>query len=287
MKINSIIILLLALFWFATAAYSQQDNIPVFTEDDLKRYEKTYDKNRSDVSSGVQNKVITAPLPEKSDVQKPKSYTIPYIPFEGSARRIIIPVTINGSVTAKMAVDTGSPGMIIFDSLAKKLGIFENDDAKLLSYAGGIGGVVPVILTIIDKAQVGEIEDHFIPTTIIQSSLSEAFEGLVGMDFMANYSVKIDMKKHVVVFEEIPVTTNMPAGHDEIWWRSNFHDFAAMRSAWKKYKDSLNPEHFTDPRKFKTLKEFAEREYREADDLFNKLNGYAIRHSVPMRWRKY
>ncbi|OGW25417.1 MAG: hypothetical protein A2X59_04845 [Nitrospirae bacterium GWC2_42_7] len=291
MKIN-LVIVLLVLFLFPTAAYSQQDNITVFTEEDLKKYEKPYDNNRSSGASGGQtdqnraNEMIVDPLIERSDVNKSKSYTVPYIPFEGSARRIIIPVTINGSVTAKMAVDTGSPGMLIFDSLAKKLGIFESDDAKLLSYAGGIGGVVPAVLTIIDKVQVGELEDHFIPTTITPS-ISEAFEGLVGMDFMANFSVKIDTRKHVVVFEELPASANMPAGHDEVWWRSNFHNFAAMRSEWKNYRDSLKPEYFTDPRKYNTLKEFAYRQYKDADDLFNKLNGYAIRHSVPMRWRKY
>lgn len=292
MKSISLAIILLLMSLCTTEVYSEQDNIPVFTEQDLKRYEKTYDKNRSAVSSGVQinkssaNEQIVVPLTEKSDAQKPNKYTIPYIPFEGSARRIIIPVKINGSVTAKMAVDTGSPGMIIFDNLAKKLGIFESDDAKLLSYAGGIGGVVPVILTIIDKVQVGEAEDHFIPT-IITSPISEAFEGLVGMDFMANFSVNIDTKKHVVILEELPVSENMPAGHDETWWRNNFHDFAEMRSEWKKYRYSLNSQQITDERKLNWLKEFADREYKEADNLFNKLNGYAIRNSVPMQWREF
>lgn len=50
-------------------------------------------------------------------------YKIPFTAYEGSARRIIVPVTINSTVTAQLAIDTGSPGMIISEGLAKKTGI--------------------------------------------------------------------------------------------------------------------------------------------------------------------
>jgi len=82
-----------------------------------------------------------------------KMIEVPYTAFEGSSRRVIIPVQLNGSITAKMALDTGSPGMIIFDRLANRLGLFEKDDGKLLTYSAGIGGETPSILTIIDSVQ--------------------------------------------------------------------------------------------------------------------------------------
>ena len=114
--------------------------------------------------------------------------------------------------------------MIIFDRLANRLGIFEKDDAKLLTYSAGIGGEAPSILTIVDSVQVGGAEDNFIPTVIV-ASLSGSFDGLIGMDFMANYAIRIDTAKHVVVFEELPDRQNMPGGHDETWWRSNLREF--------------------------------------------------------------
>ena len=265
-----------------------QETVPVFTEQDLERYKRSQDmdkpveKNSSpDVTYDENNSLSDF----KGDKQKPIKYEIPYIAYEGASRRIIIHVKFNGSVTALMALDTGSPGMIISDRLANRLGLFEKDDGKLMTFAAGIGGSVPATLTIVDTVQADKAEDHFIPTIITQS-ISEAFEGLIGMDFMANYSIKIDTRKHVVILEELPKKPNMPAGHDEIWWRSNFRSFALMRAEWKNFRESLDAQK-GDVKKLQELKKFAERQYKEADKLFNKLNGYAIRNLVPMHWREF
>ncbi len=260
----------------------------IFTEEDLERYKKPSDNkiNPGKPAAVAPASSIKAPAPaDRIEAQELKKYELAYIPLEGSSRRIIIPVTFNGSVTARMALDTGSPGMLISERLAYKLGLFEQDAGRLLTLAGGIGGVTPAIITVIDTVQVAGATDQFIPT-VITASLSSAFDGLIGMDFMANYSITIDTRKHVVVFTELPPKPNMPAGHDEFWWRSNFRDFAAMRASWKRYREDLEKQK-TDLKNLKELKAFAERQHKEADKLFEKLNGYAIRNSVPMPWREY
>lgn len=264
-----------------------QERVPVFTEQDLEKYrgpdtDKPAERPLQTDDTAHENSFSSFADSEK---QKTKRYEIPYKAYEGTARRVIINVKLNGSVTAPMALDTGSPGMIISDRLANRLGLFEKDDGRLMTFAAGIGGTVPATLTIIDTVQVDKAEDHFIPTIITQS-ISEAFEGLIGMDFMANYSVKIDTRKHVVILEELPKRPDMPAGHDEIWWRGNFRIFAMMRSEWKKYRENLDMQK-GDAKKIQELKKFADRQYKEADKLFNKLNGYAIRNSVPMHWREF
>jgi hypothetical protein len=64
-----------------------------------------------------------------------------------------------------------------------------------MTYSAGIGGETPSILTIVDSVQVGRAEDNFIPTEIV-ASLTDSFDGLIGMDFMANYTIRIDATKH-------------------------------------------------------------------------------------------
>jgi len=258
---------------------------PTFSDQDLERYQKPSERR-------TLPDVRPAPAPltrdrsaAKDRQQSLKKIEVPYTAFEGSSRRVIVPVQLNGSVTANMALDTGSPGMIIFDRLANKLGIFEKDDAKLLTYSAGIGGAAPSILAIVDTVQVGGAEDTFIPTEIL-ASLTDAFDGVIGMDFMANYSIRIDTTKHMVVFEEIPDRQNTPGGHDETWWRGNFTSFASRRAEWKQFRAGLNAQKM-DPDRLERLKRFADRQYREADRLFTKLNNYAITHSVPMHWRQY
>lgn len=214
-----------------------------------------------------------------------KRIEIKYKAYEGSARRIIIPVTFNGSVTVPMLLDTGAPGLVISPKLANKLGLFSNDDGKLLTMAGGIGGSVPAVLTIIDTASVAEAKDTFIPATIT-SSISGSFEGLVGMDFLANFSISIDTRKHILVLQERAPDKNEPAGHDQTWWRINFRQFANMRSGWLRYRDYIK-KRVSGQSDMERLLKFANFQYKQADKLFRKLEQYAGYNSVPTHWRKY
>lgn len=205
------------------------------------------------------------------------SYEVPFEAYEGSAQRVIVSVTFNNTVTAPLILDTGAPGLVISSQLAEKLGIFGNDEGKVQSAAGGIGGNTPAIRTFIDKVQVGGAKDAFIPATIIDSMGSRAFEGLIGMDFMSKYSMKIDSVKRVVVFEELASDSNSPGGRNEQWWKGLFKEFHSLSAEWKIFaslKARSQQEH-----------QFAVRQTKEADKLLNKLDRHASAHSVPQSWR--
>jgi len=248
-----------------------------FTNEDLEQY--------MDGPSPSEERVETTETQTEEDSSKTeerplKKYTVPY---SGNSRRIIIPVTFNGRVTAKMLLDTGAPGMHISDILAEKLGLLDSMESNMWVTIGGIGGEVPAIFTIIDSIRVGEAEDNFIPT-FISPSVSSEFDGLIGMDFMANYEVRIDTKKRVVIFEELPESKDLPAGHNEQWWRTTFNDFKSLRDTWDEYRDSYaSQEAFT--QREKNLKAFIERQCRRAAELNDRLSGYASQHAVPLEWR--
>lgn len=216
-----------------------------------------------------------------------KRFEVRYKAYERGARRIIVPVTFNGSVTVAMAVDTGAPRLVISTKLADKLGLFEGGEGMLKTYAGGIGGTIPAMLTIIDSARIGGAKDEFIPATITPS-ISSAFEGLIGMDFMAKFSIRIDTRRHILILEELSVRSDMPAGHDEAWWRINFHRFSRMRNGWKRqYLAIKNGKYGRSGTSVDKMRDFAESQYREADKLFRKLERYANYNAVPAHWRRY
>lgn len=204
-------------------------------------------------------------------------YEVPFEAYEGSAQRVIVSVTFNNSVSAPLILDTGAPGLVISSRLAEKLGIFSNDEGKLQSAAGGIGGTTPAIRTFIDKIQVGGAKDSFIPATIVESMGSRAFEGLIGMDFMSKYSMKIDSVKRVVVFEELSPDPNSPGGRNEQWWRGLFKEFHSLGAAWKI--------HASQKARSQQEYQFAVRQTKEADKLLDKLDRHASAHSVPQSWR--
>ena len=263
--------------------YQDQFKTRKFKEDTLQEKSKSV-SGKSDPENRVPG--------GQEEKQKPNRHEIPYEAYEGKAKRIIISVTFNDSVTAPMALDTGATGMFISSRLAQKLGVFNEDQGKLLVPASGIGGSAPAIRTIIDRVEVGGARDHFIPTTVTPS-ISGSFEGLIGMDFMSNYSIIIDTHRKMVVFEELPLNPDAPGGHDEEWWRTNFKEFGSLRTAWKKYRDDLDKQISDAPMNFgpitnktKRLREFSEYQYKEADKLFDKLNQYARQYAVPMHWRR-
>ena len=280
----------------------QQGEVPVFTDQDLEKYMKPSGKTKSfEESSPDEGEAGLMISPSVGNEGKPKlkRYEVPYKAYEGSAKRIIIPVTFNATVTAPMILDTGATGMLISFKLAERIGILDKNEGNLVESVSGIGGTIPAIFTIVDNIQIDGLKEHFIPTKVSQP-LSREFDGLIGMDFMSNYSVQIDTRRHVVLFEEIPPKASMPGGHDEYWWRNSFHQFASKRAEWKQLKESLN--NIKDPSQpamaVKTgkrakaitvgeLRQFAEQQYEEADKLLRKLDGYAIRNAVPMEWREY
>lgn len=207
---------------------------------------------------------------------KLKAFSVPFEAYEGDAQRVIVRVTFNGSVTVPMAIDTGAPGLIISPKVAKKLGLFGNDEGMVLTAAGGIGGTVAAMRTFLDTVQVGGAKDTFIPATITDS-VSESFEGLIGMVFMSKYSFKVDSINQVVIFEEVQPDPNAPGGRNERWWRSQFKELHALRDAWGRHSAGSNLD--------VEERDFALMQVREVEKLLSKLDRHASLNSVPQTWR--
>lgn len=296
---------LILLLRFIAPAFAVERAVPTFTDQDLEKYKYPSEKNGPDnLKSPQQSYTEDKQFKDVGHTgqQTLRRYEVPYKAHEGTVKRILLPVTFNDSVTAPMLLDTGASGTHISLRLAEKLGIFKRDEGNLLDAVSGVGGTVPVILTIIDKVRIGQAEDSFIPTTI-SDSISEEFEGLIGMDFMTNFTINIDTRKHIVTFEELPHRSNMPGGHDETWWKENFHEFASRRADWKSRKDTIYDRYaythasetavvLKKSGKMSTIpvgkiKAFVDHQYEEADKLLRRLDGYAIDYGVPMDWREY
>jgi hypothetical protein len=220
-------------------------------------------------------------------------HEIAYDPYEGSTQRVIINVTLNGRVQARLAVDTGAPKTIISGALAERLDLMNETSAGVWTRAGGIGGSTPAIRTIIETIRVGDIEQQFFPTMIVPE-ISNAFEGLIGMDFLSLFVMHIDPAHHLLILEDVPPTSIVYGQRNEQWWRSNYRELADLRRGWRDYAEQLDTaiessniaagggiEHA------RLMLDFARRQAREAERLFDQLNQRAIQYVVPMNWRAY
>ncbi len=284
-KLNRLIVIVLIAFFTVFPVLAGEKENHYFTNQDLEKYRKPSD-TKSPVEARSVDKTTDfkeSTRDEKPEEKKPKRHVISYETSEGTEMRIIIPVKFNGRITANMLLDTGATGMYVSYKLAEKIGVFDSEEAQLLWVTGGIGGTIPAIITIVDTIEIGDMEYHFIPTTI-SSSISPDFEGLIGMDFMTNYSIHIETDKHEVMFEERPESSKLPAGRTETWWRVTFRRFKSMRSVWERYREKLNEERQYSIR-LRDLRIIADRQYEKAEELYDRLNVYASMHSVPLEWR--
>src|SRR5437899_2812406 len=155
-------------------------------------------------------------------------HEIAYDPYEGSTQRVIVNVTLNGRVQARLAVDTGAPTTIISGALAERLGLMNETSAGVWTRAGGIGGSTLAISTIIETIRVGDIEQQFFPTTIVPE-LSTAFEGLIGMDFLSLFVMHIDPARSLLILEDVAPTSIVYGQRNEQWCRSNVSELASLR----------------------------------------------------------
>jgi hypothetical protein len=119
--------------------------------------------------------------------------------------------------------------------------------------------------------------DTFVPTTVT-AGISHECDGLIGMDFLANYTITVDSRKQVVVFQELAPSPDARGGHDEQWWRNTFQEFRASRDRWREYARSFN-------RSSSRATPFVEFQVRESERLLQKLDIYASNNAVPRHWR--
>ncbi|MFZ5876038.1 MAG: aspartyl protease family protein [Nitrospirota bacterium] len=234
-----------------------------------------------------------SPDPAPTVEETLRRFEVPYQAYEGSAKRVIVNVKFNDRVTAPMALDTGAPSSLISPNLAKELDLFDDEHGRLWVAVGGLGGSTLAIRTVVNSVQIGGARTDFVPVEVTKS-ISNAFEGLIGMDFMGNYAMRVDPTRRVVIFEELPQTSDRPGGRDEDWWRSTFREFAAFHNGWKDALKTVETEidrpsgmTSTSAADLQKRREIAKRQTQEAEKLMDRLHRFARENAVPMHWRTY
>jgi len=91
-------------------AFAYAESVPTFSDQDLERYRKPSERRTQPDERPEPAPITRDQGRAKEEQQTLKKIEVPYTAFEGTAHRVIIPVQFNGSITAKMALDTGSPG---------------------------------------------------------------------------------------------------------------------------------------------------------------------------------
>ncbi len=204
---------------------------------------------------------------------------------------MIVKVTFNGQLTVPMALDTGAPRTHISYAVAERLGVLRSGQGALAVSASGIGGSAPAIRTLLNSASIGSATVKVVPVTVI-GSISNAFEGLLGMDLLEDYEITIRSSPRVVVLTRRGSGADRPGGHGERWWRTTFREFRSYKSGWERYRKLVEDELESGTSVGQTKaylerqRELSDSQIREADKLVSRLESDASRYAVPRHWRR-
>lgn len=226
---------------------------------------------------------------EGENTDSEKVIKIPYKSQEGHASRVIVKIKFNNHVTAPVLVDTGAPGMVISERLAYRLKLFTKEGSQLLTVVSGIGGAEYATRTILDSIQIKNIKESDVPAHIV-SEMSDAYDGLIGMDILSGYMLTIDPVNEVLIAKAVPESEEHPGGHGKKWWQGMFRELKSYVEYWD-YHAALVDESGTAyarmlPPKRERYKQFILHQKNEAKHLFRKFSYKANRYHVPVHWRR-
>ncbi|MBM4299876.1 MAG: hypothetical protein FJ143_19195 [Deltaproteobacteria bacterium] len=119
------------------------------------------------------------------------------IPVRIRGNLVIVPVTFyngNSSVTGNLVMDTGASQTTVSKRMARDLRLLSIASA----YSTGIGGTVPMEVSMVEGIKVGTIGLKNMRVSILDFSPDPSFEGLLGFDFLSRFQMSVDTEKQLM-----------------------------------------------------------------------------------------
>lgn len=117
------------------------------------------------------------------------------VPIQMAGRSVIVPVTLNGTLSAALLLDTGASMTMISHRVANSLSLLTSRSGVL----AGIGGTIRAKIARIDSVKVGAAEVTDLSVSIHDLSRNPTIDGLLGMDFLGRFQVSVDPAKQLLV----------------------------------------------------------------------------------------
>jgi predicted aspartyl protease len=114
------------------------------------------------------------------------------VPVESNGSSVIVRVIFNGSVSANLFLDTGATRTMVSRRIARNLGLSTVGSAIM----SGIGGRVVAPMARLQSIKLGEAEVSNLIVSIHDFSPDPRIEGLLGLDFLNQFEVSLDARKH-------------------------------------------------------------------------------------------
>lgn len=130
----------------------------------------------------------------------PSSTSLPgksiIVPLEMSGSLVIVPVMLNRSLKAYMALDTGATTTLISRRIATMLRLSLLGSRISIATANG---TITAPLARLGSVKVGEAEAYNLIVPVHDFAFNPRVEGLLGLDFLKQFHVSIDSRRQLLI----------------------------------------------------------------------------------------
>jgi clan AA aspartic protease (TIGR02281 family) len=146
-----------------------------------------------------EEEIETASEEEKEVSQETAEGVMTIVKFSSVDGHIMVPVVLNDFLNATVLVDTGAGITVLSRKLARDLGL--EGDLRHSITLKTMALDIQAQTARLDSIQVGGLRRNYFPVAITDLSLGagSTFDGILGMDFMNNYTIHINNAKQTMM----------------------------------------------------------------------------------------
>jgi predicted aspartyl protease len=149
--------------------------------------------------------VKKAEKPERETKEEAKELQT-IVRFSTSNGQMVVPVLLNDAVEARVVFDTGAEMTVLSRKIAEGLGLRSGRErpVRLQTIAAQIQAPVATLSSL----QCGDLRRTDLPVAVVDFDLGRQVDGILGMDFLGNYTIRIESDSSRIILK--PRGTSTP-----------------------------------------------------------------------------
>jgi clan AA aspartic protease (TIGR02281 family) len=120
-----------------------------------------------------------------------------------TSQGMTVKAVLNGSTTCLLAVDTGASIVVISGEIAKKIETNPNETIKDVNFTLADGSMTKSDVIIVKSIRVGNSIAYNVPAAVTDNPPGHGIDGLLGMSFLSNFNIKMDVANEKLILETI------------------------------------------------------------------------------------
>lgn len=151
----------------------------------------------------TQDEALYAKITDKTISDIEKGLNRDTVPLTKTAYGMTVKAVLNGGTTCTLAVDTGASTVLISKEVAERIETNPNETIEDVKFTLADGSVIKSKVIIIKSVRIGNSTVYDVPAAVSDNPPGTGIDGLLGMSFMNNFNIKLDVANERLILESV------------------------------------------------------------------------------------